>query len=144
MERRERALAVQSLGHESARREATERCIEHERATVQKLTGILDKLELQKGGEMGIDLSDNLGLGTLFHEWERMKSEVKVLRKELKRTTDELQHKKLVIENLTGKFEIQSQSMSETSFSDSGEETNIDVAELQTISTAEGKLARIG
>lgn len=68
MERRERALAVQSLEYESARREATERSLEHERAIVQKMTGILDKLELPHGEGLAIDLADDMGLGTLFHE----------------------------------------------------------------------------
>ncbi|KAL9127043.1 MAG: hypothetical protein Q9217_004007 [Psora testacea] len=143
-ERKERALALQSLEYESARREAAERCIEHERATVQKLTGILDKLELPNGEELGIDLPDDVGLGTLFHEWESMKSETKSLRNELKRTSDKLQQKKHVLQNMSGDFEIQSQSMSETSFSGSDEESNAEVAEMQTISAAEGKLARIG
>ena len=141
MERREHALAVRSLEQESARREAAERCIEHERATVHKLTSILDKLELPNGEELGIDLPDNVGFGTFFHEWESMKSEVKSLRNELKGKAEELQQKKHILKNLSGKFEILSQSMSETSFSGSDEESNVKVAELQTISPAKGKLA---
>jgi len=138
MERRERALAVQSLEYESARREATERSFEHERAVVQKMTGILDKLELPHGEGLAIALSDDIGLGTLFHEWESMKSEVGSLRNELQRTAAELQYKQLVLENLSGKFETQSQSMSETSFSDGEEETSTEVAELQAVSTLQG------
>jgi len=144
VERREHALTVQSLQHESARCEATERCLEHERATVQTLAGILNKLELPNGEDLGIDLPDNIGLGTLFHEWESTKSEVKSLRNELQRTTNELQHKQLVLDNLSGKFKIQSQSMSETSFSDSDEETNTGTAKLQPVPTAQGKGRRLG
>ena len=108
MERRERALAVQSLEYESVRREATERSLEHERAVVQKMTGLLDKIELPNGQGWAMDLPDNIGLGTLFHEWESTKSEVRSLRNELQRTAAELQHKQLVLENLSGNFEIQS------------------------------------
>jgi seryl-tRNA synthetase len=143
-ERRDYVLAVQSLQHESARCEATERSLEHERATVQTLAGILNKLELPNGEDLGIDLPDNIGLGTLFHEWESTKSEVKSLRNELQRTTKELQHKQLVLDNLSGKFKIQSQSMSETSFSDSDEETNTGTAKLQPVPTAQGKGRRLG
>jgi len=64
-----------------------------------------------------------------------MKSEVGSLRNELQRTAAELQYKQLVLENLSGKFETQSQSMSETSFSNSEEETSTEVAELQVVST---------
>lgn len=72
-----------------------------------------------------------------------MKSEVGSLRTELQRTAAELQHKQLVLENLSGKFEIQSQSMSETSFSDSDEETSTEVAELQAVSTLQGMKGRV-
>lgn len=144
MERREHALAIQSLEQESARREAAERCIEHERSTVYKLTSILDKLKLPNGEELGIDLSDDVGLGTLFHDWESMKSETKRLRNELERTSDELQQNNQVLQNMSENFEIQSPCMSETTFSGSDEESNAEVAELQTILAAEGKLARIG
>lgn len=40
-------------------------------------------------------------------------------------------------------FKIQSPCISETTFSGSDEESNAEVAELQTILAAEGKLARI-
>jgi Skp family chaperone for outer membrane proteins len=102
------------------------------------MTGILDKFELPNGEGLAIDLTDNIGLGTLFHEWESGKSEVKSLRNELQRTAAELQHKQLVLENLSGNFEVQSQSMSETSFSNSDEEASTEVAEAQAASTLQG------
>lgn len=142
-EKREYALAVQSLQNESARCEAIERCLEHERATVRTLAGILNKLEISNGEDLGIDLPNNIGLGTLLHEWESTKSEVSTLRNELQRTTHKLQHKQLVLDNLSGKSKIQSQSMSETSFSDSDEETNTGTAILQPIPTAQGKERRL-
>ncbi|KAL2056567.1 hypothetical protein ABVK25_002961 [Lepraria finkii] len=117
MESRARALAVQSLEYELARHEVTQKSLDHERAVVQKLTDILNKFEFPNGE---IDLTDNIGLGTLFHEQERANSEVT-------RLQNELQHKQRILENLSGNFEIQSQSKSGTSFSDEEAE----VAELQ-------------
>ncbi len=54
------------------------------------MTGILDKFKLPNGDGLAIDLPDNIGLSTLFHEWESTKSEVKKLRNELQRTAAEL------------------------------------------------------
>ena len=142
-ERRDYALAIQSLQHESARCEATERCLEHERTTVQTLAGILNKLELSNEEDLNIDLPDNIDLDTLLHEWESTKSEAKSLRNELQRTINELQHKQLVLDNLSGKFKIQSQSMSETSFSDSDEKINTGTVKLQLVSTTQGKRRRL-
>ena len=68
VERREHALTVQSLQHESTRCEATERCLEHERAIVQTLIDILNKLELSNEEDLSIDLPNNIDLDTLFHE----------------------------------------------------------------------------
>ena len=75
-----------------------------------------------------------MGLGTLVYEWENSKSEVENLRYELQRMFEEMKHKQLVLENLSGKFGVQAQSMSDTSFSDSGEEVSTEVAELQAVS----------
>jgi transcription elongation factor len=68
VKRRKHALTIQSLQHESARCEATERCLEHERAIVQTLTDILNKLELSNEEDLSIDLSNNIDLDILFHE----------------------------------------------------------------------------
>ena len=134
IERKERAHAMQS---ESARREATERSLEHERAVVQQMTGILNKFEFPSGEGLSIDIPDDIGLGKLFHEWESMKSEVGDLRKELQRTAAKLQRKQLVLDNLSNDFEIEPQSMSETSFSDSDEEDGIGVTANQTTSRSQ-------
>ena len=124
MESRARDLAVQSLEYESARHEVTQRSLDHERAVVLKMTDILNKFEFPNGEGLTIDLTDNIGLGTLFHEQERANSEVT-------RLQNELQHKQRILENLSGNFEIQSQSKSGTPFSDSDEEAGTEVAELQ-------------
>ena len=143
-ERVEHALVVQSLEQETARREIAERSVEHERATVQKLATILDKLELSNAEELGIDLPDNVGLATLIQEWGNMNSEVESLRNELKGKADELQRKNHTLESLAGKFEVRPQSVSETSFADSDEDSAVENAELQTMSPAEGKIAQVG
>ncbi len=67
-ERRNYALAVQSLQHESTRCEATKRCLEHERAIVRTLIGILNKFELSNEEDLSVDLSNNIDLDTLLHE----------------------------------------------------------------------------
>jgi len=68
VKRREHAFMIQSLQHESTRCEATERCFEHERAIVQTLTDILNKLELSNKEDLSIDLSNNIDLDIIFHE----------------------------------------------------------------------------
>jgi KaiC/GvpD/RAD55 family RecA-like ATPase len=143
VKRRKHALTIQSLQHESIRCEATERCLEHERAIVQTLTDILNKLELSNEEDLSIDLSNNINLDTLFHEWKSTKSEVKSLRNKLQRTINELQHKQLVLDNLSKKFKIQSQSMSETSFSDSDEKINTETVKLQSVLTTQEKRRRL-
>ncbi len=105
-ERRNYVPAIQSLQHELTRCEATEKSLEHERAIVQTLTDILNKLELSNEKDLSIDLSNNIDLDTFFHEWKSTKSEVKSLRNELQRTINELQHKQLVLDNLSRKFKI--------------------------------------
>ncbi len=142
-ERRNYALAIQSLQHESTRCEATERCLEHERAIVQTLIDILNKLELSNEEDLSIDLSNNIDLDTLLHEWKSTKSEAKSLQNKLQRTINELQHKQLVLDNLSRKFKIQSQSMLETSFSDSNEKINTETVKLQSVLTAQEKKRRL-
>ena len=137
-ERRERVLAAESLRRESARREVAERSLQHEQTVIQKMVSILDKLELPNNETSAIGLPNNMGLGTLVYEWESSKSEVESLRNELQRMAKEMKHKQLVLENLSGKFGVQAQSTSETSFSDSGEEASTEVAELQAASRVHG------
>ena len=138
VDKREHAMAVQSLEHESARREDTECSLQHERAIVQKMIAILDQVGLPNGNGLGQDILDSIGLGTLFYELENTKSEVKSLRNELQRMGGELQHKQLVLENLSRNFQVESQSMSGTSFSDSDEEISTEEGELRAASTLQG------
>lgn len=63
------------------------------------MTNILDRLKLSNGEELGIDLPDNVGLGTLFYNWESIKSEVKRLQNELKGIKEELQLKTYILKN---------------------------------------------
>lgn len=144
VDRREHAIAVQSLEHESARREDTECSLQHERAIVQKMIAILDKVGLPNGNGPRQDLLDSIGLGTLFYELENTKSEANRLRNELQRMAGELQHKQLVMENLSRNFQVESQSMSETSFSDSDEEISTEEGELRAASTLQGMGQRSG
>lgn len=145
-EKREHALAVQSLEAESARRKATERHLEDEQATLQRMVGVMDKLSKQE--DSSSNLPHRMGLGTLLYEIEH---EVKVLRSELQRTTDdlqrtanELQHKQLIIENLWGDNGTQSPTTSGTSFSGSEEGIGSESAESQAASALQEISGRTG
>ena len=95
------------------------------------MISIFNKFKLLNNEMSVINSSDNIGFNTLVYELKIFELEVKDLRIELQRMTDELKHKQLVLENLWGSFGVQSQSMSETSFSDSDQEANVEVAKLQ-------------
>ena len=73
-EKRERALAAQSLTHEFKCHEATEKSfgmlLEQERARVQDLVGLLNTLDFSGRA----DSNDNLGIGTLWQDKESMKA----------------------------------------------------------------------
>jgi len=93
--------------------------------------------------DLSIDLLNNIDLDILFHEWKSTKSEVKSLQNKLQRTINELQHKQLVLDNLSRKFKIQSQSMSETSFSDNDKKINTETVKLQSVFTTQEKRRRL-
>ena len=98
-ERRDRALATQSLESETGRCGDMERSLEHERSTVRKLTDLLINLRLPKEECSGVILPDDTSLG-FFHEWQTTKTEVACLQRELQRGVDEVHHKELIIKNL--------------------------------------------
>ena len=125
-EKRERALVIQSLNHESSCHKATEGSLEQERAHFRDFIGFLDTLEIPRRA----DLNDNASIGTIWLEGNDMKGKLehserkaKGLEQELRSTRDDLQHKRLLLEELSRNFEVapESTSMSPTSES-SGEE----------------------
>ena len=68
VEKKEHTFIIQALEQESAHQEAAQWCIEHEQATIHKLTNILDKLKLINAKNLDIDFLENVDLVTLFHE----------------------------------------------------------------------------
>lgn len=125
-EKRERALVLQSLNHESSCHKATESSLEQERAHIRDFIGFLDTLQVPRRA----DLNDNVSIGTTWLEGNGMKgaleqseAKTKSLEQELYNTRDDLQHKRLLLEELSRNLEVapESTSMSPTSES-SGEE----------------------
>ena len=126
-EKRERALAAQSLRHEFKCHEATERALEHERAHVRDLVGFLNTLDLPRC----VDPNDNAGIGTLYLEHDRMAARLKQmdakttsLEQELQSTRDDLQQKRLLLEDLSGNLKVEPVSASIPPASESDEEEN--------------------
>ena len=125
-EKKERALVTQSLNNESSCHKATKRSLEQERAHIRDFIGFLDTLEVPRR----TDLNDNASIGTIWLEENGMKgtlkqleAKTKSLEQELYNTRDDLQHKRLLLKQLSRNFEVgpESTSMSPTTES-SGEE----------------------
>ena len=127
LEKRERALVTQSLNHESSCHKATERSLEQERAHVRDFIGFLDTLEIPRRA----DVNDNASIGTIWLErngmkgaLEKLEAKTKSLEQELYNTRDDLQHKRLVLEELSRNFEVAPESTSITPISESSGEDN--------------------
>ena len=125
-EKRERALVIQSLNHESSCHKAIKRSLEQERAHIRDFIGFLNTLEVPRRA----DLNDNASIGTIWLKGNGMKralkqleGKTKSLEQELYNTRDDLQHKRLLLAQLSRNFEISPKStfMSPTTKS-SGEE----------------------
>ena len=112
-EKKERALTAQSLNNEFKCHERTEKSLEHERVQVQNLIGLLNTLDTLRRGDPNNALPDNMGIGTLWLERESMKAKIdemavtqKNLEEELQNTRDDLQHKRLLLDDLSGKMKV--------------------------------------
>ena len=126
-EKRERALVTQSLSHESRCHKVTERSLEQERIHFQDFIGFLDTLEVPRRA----DSNDNASIGTLWLERNGMKrtleqldAKTKSLEQELRSTRDDLQHKRLLLEDLSRNFEVAPESTSMSPASESSGEEN--------------------
>lgn len=105
----------------------TEKCLDHERATVRVLSGFLNKLRVTYTGSPSIILPESAGLGTVLHEWtimgvdleskrnelETLRAEIKVLKEEVERTSNAQAPKR---------FKLDARSRSETLYYSSDEE----------------------
>ncbi|KAL8832502.1 MAG: hypothetical protein Q9191_000229 [Dirinaria sp. TL-2023a] len=127
LEKRERALVTQSLNHEFSCHKATERSLEQERAHVRDFIGFLNTLEIPRRA----DLNDNASIGTIWLEGNDMKAalenleaKTKSLEQKLYNIRDDLQHKRLLLKELSRNFEIALESTFMTSISESSEEEN--------------------
>ena len=114
-EKRERALILQSLNYETSCHRATERSLEQERAHFQDFIRFLDTLEIPRR----VDLNNNASIGTIWLEGngmkgklEQLEGKVKYLEQELHNTRDDLQHKRLLLEELSRNFEVAPESTS--------------------------------
>ena len=132
-EKRERALAAQSLRHEFKCHEATERALEQERARVRDLVGFLNTLDLPRW----VDPNDNAGIGTLCLERIRMTTRLEQttartmsLEQELQSARDDLQQKRLLLEDLSCNLKVEPMSASIPPASESDEEDAIKTAVL--------------
>jgi len=123
----ERALVLQSLNHESSCHRATERSLEQEHAHIRDFIGFLDTLEVPRRA----DLNDIASIGTIWLEGNDMKGKLeqsehkaKNLEQELRSTRDDLQHKRLLLEELSRNFEVAPESTSMSPTSESSREEN--------------------
>ena len=124
-EKRERALVTQSLNHEASCHKTTERSLEQERAHFRDFIGFLDTLEVPRRA----DLNDNASIGTIWLEGngmkgalEQLEAKTKSLEQELHNTRDDLQHKRLLLEELSRSFEVAPESMSTSPSSEGSED----------------------
>lgn len=114
-EKGKRALVIQSLNHESSYHKATERSLEQERAHIRDFIGFLNTFEVPRRA----DLSDNASIGTIWLEGnsikgalEQLEAKTKSLEQKLYNTRDNLQHKRLLLEELLRNFEVAPKSTS--------------------------------
>ena len=126
-EKKERALVIQSLNHESSCHKATKRSLEQERAHIRDFNGFLDTLEVPRR----VDLNDNASIGTIWLEGNGMKralkqleAKTKSLEQELYNTRDNLQHKQHLLKQLSRNFEVAPKSTSMSPTTESSEEEN--------------------
>jgi septal ring factor EnvC (AmiA/AmiB activator) len=133
--KREHALTAQSLTHEFKCHEATEKSFESllelERVRIQDLMGLLDILSGRAGS------NDDRGIGTLWHENESMKArlsqqDLKITRleAELQNTKDELQHKRLQLDDLWGDMNAEQENTLSRPPTESSEEGEVKTALL--------------
>ncbi|KAL9132047.1 MAG: hypothetical protein Q9217_000175 [Psora testacea] len=136
--KREHALAAQSLAQEVKYHKATTRSLEQERAYIRDFITFLDTLDVSKRAEP----SDNTSIGTLWLERDSMKTSLdqlnanaKSLEETLKDTRDELEHKRLLLEHLSGNLRVEPGSTSVLFDSKSGEEGNETMMPLREASS---------
>ena len=122
-----RTLVTQSLSHEINCHKATQRSLEQERAHIRDFIGFLDSLKVSRRS----DPEDNASIGTLWLErngmkgtLEQLEAKIESLERELLNTRDDLQHKRLLLKDLSRNFKVAAESTSMSPASESSEEEN--------------------
>ncbi|KAL9121810.1 MAG: hypothetical protein Q9187_001634 [Circinaria calcarea] len=119
-ETREHVLAAQALNHEFKCHAKTENDRDHERAMAWKMAEILNTLS-SNNGNLSAALPNEVGLGTMLHEWENMKHERTNILEQLQHQIKKLQHNQQIHEHLSE----DSEGKSESTCSYSGEDVEI-------------------
>ncbi|KAL9122461.1 MAG: hypothetical protein Q9187_000990 [Circinaria calcarea] len=129
---KEHTLAVQSLSYEFKCHGETERSLEKERGHVRNIISFLNTLDIPRRP----DPDNNSGTGTLWLEREHMKARLeqldaktKSLEEELQSVREDIQHKKLLLEDLSQNFKVEPESTPMPPVFESSEEEN----EIRTI-----------
>ena len=106
-EKRLHALTVQSLTHESQCHQVTAQSLEHERTQVRDFIGFLDSLQLPKTKS-----TTETSVGALWLEkndikidLEHQTAKTKYLEQALEQAQEELEHKQLLVKELSCKYE---------------------------------------
>ena len=123
----ERALLSQTLSMEARNHEATERALEQERANIQDVIRFLDSIEVPRRANP----DENASIGTIWIEkndmevrLEQSNTKIKSLEEELQNTRDDLQHKRLLVEELSGSIRVEPRSAPVSPASHSSGEKN--------------------
>ncbi len=125
--KRERALVTQSLSHESSCHKAIERSLKQKRTYVRDFIEFLNTLEIPRRANS----NDNTSIDTVWLErncmketLEQLKIKTKSLEQKLQNIRDDLQHKRLLLKELSRNFEIASESTFMSPDSESSEKEN--------------------
>ncbi len=123
----ERALLSQTLTLEVRNHEATERALEQERANIQDVLRFLHSIEVPRRANP----DENASIGTIWIEkndmevrLEQADTKIKSLEEELQNTRDDLQHKRLLLEELSGGIKAEPRSAPVSPASHSSDEEN--------------------
>ena len=119
---KEHALAVQSLSYEFKCHGETERSLEKERGHVRNIISFLNTLDIPRRP----DPDNNSGTGTLWlereHRLEQLDAKTKSLEEELQSAREDIQHKTLLLEDLSQNFNVEPKSTPMPPVSESSEE----------------------
>ena len=94
----------QLLNHESIDRKMKKKHIKHDRAIIEKLINVLNKIQFFIEKNCELDFVNNVNLEILIFKMRNKKSKMRNLRNELKHTIEKLEIKTHFFENLSKKY----------------------------------------